>query len=62
MVQVPSLLGNPLLDLRFSLIGLECIWCFVVSGVESGLFEKGQKLCVLCLVVSASCEDVRMQD
>ena len=35
---------------------------FCVSGVESGLFEKGQKLCVLCLVVSASCEDVRMQD
>ena len=34
----------------------------VVSGVESGLFEKGQKLYVLCLVVNASCEDVRMQD
>lgn len=33
-----------------------------VSGVESGLFEKWQKLCVLCLIVSASCEDVRMQD
>ena len=30
VVQVPSLLGNPLLDLRFSLVGLECIWCFVM--------------------------------
>ena len=27
-----------------------------VSGVESGFFEKGQKLCVLHLLVSASCE------